>query len=193
MSHGAWHQKAINNSRNVELLSVSSHNLRHLSQSAATSWGLDSFRGRSIKIVYTLTSLHIDFSMSSTSDVELSGLVELSTMLLQLLDSERDLSGSEESFPRSTSTQTLDISHLLTLVDSQEGRTTTKIKPQELRNQIIPTIILTTPSEHEMDIDTAPSWRDVQLPAHILCRDKGSGHTNGGANGNANDEKGKTT
>lgn len=57
----------------------------------------------------------------------------------------------------------------------------------------MPTIILTTPSGQEMDIDTAPSWRDVQLPAHLVKRDKGSEHANGNADGNGNDKKEKST
>ncbi|QYS96122.1 hypothetical protein H0G86_003383 [Trichoderma simmonsii] len=93
--------------------------------------------------------------MPSMSDVELSELVELSTKLLRLLDSDYDLSHSEDSS--------------------------------------IPTITLTTPSGQEMDIDTAPSWRDVQLPAHLVNRDKGSGHANGNAEGNENDGKEKFT
>ncbi|KAL5094690.1 hypothetical protein Trisim1_005426 [Trichoderma cf. simile WF8] len=56
----------------------------------------------------------------------------------------------------------------------------------------MPTIILTTPSGQEMDIDTAPSWRDVQLPAHLVKRDKGSEHANDNA-GNGNDKKEKST
>ncbi|KAK0764855.1 hypothetical protein N5P37_002327 [Trichoderma harzianum] len=92
--------------------------------------------------------------MPSISDAELSELVELSTKLLQLLDSEHDLSHSEVSS--------------------------------------IPTIMLTTPSGQEMDIDTAPSWRDVQLPAHLVNRDKGSGHANGNSDGNGNDGKEKS-
>lgn len=57
----------------------------------------------------------------------------------------------------------------------------------------MPTIILTTPSGQEMDIDTAPSWRDVQLPAHLVNRDKRSQHANGNADGNGNDKKEKST
>lgn len=89
------------------------------------------------------------------SDAELSELIKLSTKLLQLLDSECDLSHSKGSS--------------------------------------IPTITLTTPSGQEMDIDTAPSWRDVQLPAHLVNRDKGSGHPNGNAEGNENYGKEKST
>lgn len=138
--------------------------------------------------------------MSSTSDAELPELFELSTMLLQLLDSEHDLSDSEDLPPGSTSPQALDTSRPLTLVDSQGERTPTEIEPQESRIQAIPTIILITPSGQEMDIDTAPEWRNVQLPAHLaylLSRDKSSPQadstTDGDANGNANDGNEKST
>ncbi|KAL7960664.1 hypothetical protein V8C34DRAFT_59205 [Trichoderma compactum] len=142
--------------------------------------------------------------MSSTSDAGLSEFVQLSTMLLQLLDSEHDLSSSADSLPRSTSSQALDTSRPLTLVDSQGERTPSEIKPQESRIQAIPTIILITPSGQEMDIDTAPEWRNVQLPAHLaylLSRDKRSpqadsntdGDANDDANGNPNDGKEKST
>ncbi|KAF3067916.1 hypothetical protein CFAM422_008224 [Trichoderma lentiforme] len=61
----------------------------------------------------------------------------------------------------------------------------------------MPTIILTTPSGQEMDIDTAPSWRDIQLPAHLVNPKNGSKRANGNADGNANDnendEKEKST